>query len=234
LYTKSFLASKLTTETKEKISKLYLASLRLNNTSNKIIRLLFEKNKTRKEILELEPNTDTYSPISYSLYYLKSRGLVFKTKNNWGLTQFGKFGYLMCMYRINFIQLCFLLETFDCQQRMIKYGCSEGFYSILDFVDKVEDAFTTEYVRWSVSQLTRKKLLYRHHKHAFAVVPQIFEELVTKHLEIVQTFHSWFYGAWEKKRTLILHDQYVNQRQNDSVEFYLKLAHGIVFSMSHK
>jgi hypothetical protein len=211
--------------TYKQISKFYYPKLKFGRISKKIIELLILQNQSRKEICVtmnsfFQINRDY---VRHFIWHMKTKGLIVENQSKLELTQFGKFAFLMCKYKINFIQLCFLLETFYCQNRMLKNGCRVGFYGILYFVDKVDDVFTTQYVRWSVSHLVRKKLIYRHHKGAFSIVPKIFNDLMS-YDEIINSFHMWFIETWRKKRKIVLLDPHVIQRQHE----YAELCHKII------
>ena len=215
---------RISAQTHKQISKLYFPKLKFGRISKKIIELLVIQNQTRKNICK---HLGDFFGISedyarHFIWQLKSKGFITEHQNSLELTSFGKFAFLICKYKLNFIQLCFLLETYYCQNRMLVNGCKAGFYVIPHFVDKVEDVFTCKYVIWNVSKLIKKRLLYRHHKSALSVVPTIFVEL-TKYYEIVVSFHDWFIETWRKKRELILNDPLVIRRQREYAILYQKI-----------
>lgn len=211
--------------TRQQISKLYFPKFKVGKISKKIIELLIVQNQSRKsiyEIIELDFAVKK-NYIRHFLWDLKLKRLIKEYQNNFELTTIGKFIFLMCKYGINFIQLCFLLETFYFQFKMVKSGCKAGFYGIVQFMDKVEHVFTSDYVIWSVSRLSKKGLIYRHHKSAFSVVPQIYSEL-TRNYDIVDSFHCWFIESWRKKREIILNDPLIIQRQHDYSDLLQKMV----------
>jgi hypothetical protein len=105
---------------------------------------------------------------------------------------------------------------------MVNNGCKTGFYGVANFLDKVEDVFTYEYVAWNVSHLSKKELIYKHHKSTFSITPEIFVEL-TKYADVIKCFHNWFIETWRKKRTLILQDPLVIQRRHAYGDLYKKI-----------
>jgi hypothetical protein len=213
-----------TASTYNEISKLYFPKLKVGKIAKKIIELLISKKRSRSEIYQLMNDffkiDKDYS--RHFLWYLKSKGFIIENQNIFELTNTGKFIFLMSTYKINFVQLCFLLESFCYQYRMMKGG-EMGFYGISQFVDKVEHVFTQEYVIWNVSHLSKKGLIYRHHKNAFSLMPRTFKELMHYH-DIVESFHIWFIETWRKKRELILHDPLTLKRQHDYAELFQRIS----------
>ncbi len=212
--------------THKQISELYFPKLKFGKISKKIIELLINQKQSRNDIYDhlvvVFGVGKDYA--RHFIWQLKSKGFITEYKNNLSLTFFGKFAFLICKYKLNFIQLCLLLEVYSCQNRMMKRGCKEGFYLVPCFVEKVEDVFTYKYVIWNVSKLIKKDLIYRHHKGALSVTPTICNEL-TKHNEIILSFHDWFIETWRRKRELILSDPLVIQRQHE----YANLCRKILF-----
>jgi hypothetical protein len=215
---------RISAHTQKQISELYFPKLKFGRISKKIIKLLIMQNQSRKNIYDLL--RDFFGiPEGYARHFiwqLKSKGFISEHQNNLELTFFGKFAFLICKYEINFIQLCFLLETYHCQNRMLGNGCKTGFYVIPHFMDKVEDVFTYKYVVWNVSKLIKKGLIYRHHKGALSIEPAIFSDL-TKYCEIVASFHDWFIATWRKKRELVINDPFVIHRQHEYAALYQKI-----------
>jgi hypothetical protein len=215
---------RISVQTHKQISKLYFPKLKFGKISKKIIELLVIQNQSRKSVCDNVVSffgiTEDYA--RHFIWQLKSKGFITEQQNNLELTSFGKFAFLICKYEINFIQLCFLLESYYCQNRMLGNGCKVGFYVIPHFVDKVEDVFTYKYVMWNVSKLIKKGLIYRHHKGALAVVPTIFNDLTKCH-EIVISFHDWFIDTWRKKRELMRNDPFVIHRQREYATLYQKI-----------
>lgn len=215
---------RISAQTHKQISELYFPKLKFGKVSKKIINLLMIQNQSRKNICDILRDffgiTEDYA--RHFIWQLKSKGFIVEHQNNLELTSFGKFAFLICKYEINFIQLCFLLEAYRCQNRMLENGCKTGFYVIPHFMDKVEDVFTYKYVIWNVSKLIKKGLIYRHHKSALVVVPAILNDL-TKYCEIVASFHDWFIETWRKKRELVLNDPLVIRRQHEYAALYQKI-----------
>ncbi|HXV51255.1 MAG TPA: hypothetical protein VD689_03935 [Nitrosopumilaceae archaeon] len=215
---------RISVKTHKQISKLYFPKLKFGKISKRIIELLAMQNQTRKNIYDHMGSffgiTEDYT--RHFIWQLKSKGFITEYQNNLELTSFGKFAFLICKYDINFIQLCFLLEAYYCQNRMLENGCKAGFYVTPHFMDKIEDVFTYKYVVWNVSKLIKKGLIYRHHKSALAVMPTIFNEL-TKYYETVTSFHDWFIETWRKKRELMLNDPFVIRRKREYAALYQKI-----------
>jgi hypothetical protein len=221
----SITQTQLTEQTNDQISKLYFSKLKIGKISKKLIELLIVKNESRKGIYaymyaSCKINKD-YT--RHFLWNLKNNGLISENQNELELTGIGKSIFLMCKYKINFIQLCFFLETFCCQNRMIKDGCRIGFYGILNFIEKVDPVFTSSYVAWNVSHLSKKGLIYRHHKRAFSIKPTIFNELMS-YEETILFFHNWFIETWRKKREIILRDPLIIQRKHNYNHLFQKVC----------
>jgi|GEM_PF-2665258 len=177
------------------------------------------------DLLFLYPTEhDIYTVLGFTkkteqiIQYWKKKKLISVTNNIYQLTEFGKFAYLMSKFKINFLELCFLIETYCCEKRMREI-CKDGFYVKYSFYDKVEDVIAYGTVSNTVSNLVKKGLIYRHHKASYSVIPEIFTELMN-YQNIIDALHTWFIEVWKKKNELILQDPLIVQRQNEFSNIY--------------
>ncbi|HET8793432.1 MAG TPA: hypothetical protein VFM31_06545 [Nitrososphaeraceae archaeon] len=206
----------ITKSTAKNILALYYGRIKFGRLSRTLIFLLGIRPMTRSYICEF---MEQFFKVSrkYTQHFvsdLHNKQIIEKFQDQFRLTDYGKIFFLMCDYEISFIQMSLLLESFQCESRMKKENCKTCFFLISNFIDKVDFAFTSEYVMWNVSQLLKKRLIYKHHKGAVSVMPEISMELL-KCMNSVEFFHNWFIDVWRRKRILILSDPLVMSKQHD-------------------
>lgn len=205
--------SRITKETQKQLANLLL-KIKLRQQIPDFLFL----NPTRKDIsLKLGFTKKTRKLV----WYLKSKELIVINNGKYQLTIFGKFAYLMYKFKVSFIELCFLLETYYCEKRMRQY-CCDGFYTKYSFYNRVEDIVPYGTLSNTIVSLSKKNLIYRHHKASYSVMPEIFKD-ITKYREIVDEFHDWFIDMCRRKNELILLDPLIIQRQKEYSDLYHKM-----------
>lgn len=203
---------------------------RITKETQERIRNLFLKIKLRQDIPEIlfaSPAVDClYSELGCTaktkkmIRYLESKRLVKKTDGKYELTDFGKFAYLMNKFGVSFLELCFLLETYHYEERM-RQTCRDGFYLKYSFYDKVEDIISYGTLSNTITRLSKRGLVHRHHKASYSTTPETFTELA-RHREIITRFHDWFIDTWREKNRIITQDSLVSQRRKEYSDIYQK------------
>ena len=206
----------ITKSTTKNILELYHRRIKFGKISRALIFLLGMRPMTKNYVCEF---MEQFFKVNrkYTQHFvsdLHNKQVIEEFQGWFSLTDYGKIFFLMCDYEISFIQMSLLLESFQCENRMKKENCKTSFFLVSNFVDKVDFAFTSEYVMWNVSQLLKKRLIYKHHKGAVSVMPGVSMELL-KCMNSVEFFHRWFIDAWRRKRTLILSDPLIINKQHD-------------------
>lgn len=204
---------RITKETQKQLANLLL-KIKLRQP---IPDFLFS-NPTRKDI---SLNLGFTKKTRKMLWYMKSKKLIMIINNKYQLTSIGKFAYLMYKFRVSFIELCFLLETYCCEKRM-RQNCSDGFYLKYSFYNRIEDMVPYGTLSNAIVNLSKKNLIYRHHKASYSVMPDIFKN-ITQYQEIVDEFHDWFMSVCNKKNEIILLDPLIRQRQKEYSDLYHKI-----------
>ncbi len=206
--------ARITKKTKQRLRNLYL-NIKLRHDISKFV----SPNSTNKQSFELNLEKNSTGLIKY----LISRKLLKVVNNAYQLTNLGKFVYLMSKYNINFLELCFLLETYCCEKRM-RESCKYGFYVKYSFYEKMEDLISYGTLSNAITSLCKKGLIYKHHKASYSITPNVFIQL-SEYQNIVDIFHQWFIDMWRKKNELILQDSLIRNRQRE----YFRLSEKIVF-----
>lgn len=205
---------RITKETQNQLKNLFL---RIKPRSV-ISELLLTNISNNKQYIGFDEIKKTHNAIRY----LKNNQLIMITHDRFELTDFGKFVYLMCRFKVNFLELCFLLETYCCEKR-IKLSCDDGFYLKYSFYEKMEDVISYGTLSNIITNLSKKGLIYRHHKASYSITPEIYVEL-TKYQEIIDNFHSWFIDTHVKKNEIILRDPLIIRRQSEYSDFYKRIT----------